>query len=243
MSSTLEGYGGTVRERILRGAAQEFAELGFDGARVDSIAGRANVGKAMVYYHIGDKACLYETVLSNSLDRARVILEQPPTPEEGPQDQLRRFVKAIVTTATEDPHFAPLLLREVAAGGVNLPVSVIAKIGSVFQAIRRVLEEGQADGEFRAFDPLTIHALIGGSVMFLSGSAALRRRLAELGAVPAETSASPAQMVEQIADLFLYGLTSQRTGERIASLGRPAAHRRTSKASRTRRTTATAKES
>ena len=52
----------TIR-RILDAAAQAFAAAGFEGARIDDIAHRAGVNKAMIYYHIGDKKALYTRVL------------------------------------------------------------------------------------------------------------------------------------------------------------------------------------
>ena len=48
--------------KILETAAQVFAAVGFEGARVDEIAKLANVNKATIYYHIGDKKVLYEKV-------------------------------------------------------------------------------------------------------------------------------------------------------------------------------------
>ena len=63
------------RSRILAAAAEVFAEKGFDGAGVDEIARRAGVNKAMLYYHVGDKAALYGAVTIEFLEimRARVI--------------------------------------------------------------------------------------------------------------------------------------------------------------------------
>ena len=43
------------RERILDAARSEFAEKGFDGARVDEIAKRADVNKALIYYYFKGK--------------------------------------------------------------------------------------------------------------------------------------------------------------------------------------------
>ena len=42
-------------ERILVAAAAEFASRGYAGARVDRIARRARVNKAMLYYHFSNK--------------------------------------------------------------------------------------------------------------------------------------------------------------------------------------------
>ena len=52
-----------TRARILAAAALEFAERGFGGARVDRIARRARVNKAMIYYHFKSKQALYRSLL------------------------------------------------------------------------------------------------------------------------------------------------------------------------------------
>ncbi|HVR42592.1 MAG TPA: helix-turn-helix domain-containing protein, partial [Thermoanaerobaculia bacterium] len=43
------------RDHILDVAAAVFAEQGFAGARIDEIARRAGVNKAMLYYRVGNK--------------------------------------------------------------------------------------------------------------------------------------------------------------------------------------------
>src|ERR671931_624754 len=50
-------------DQILAAAALEFAERGYAGARVDRIARRAAVNKAMLYYHFRSKQQLYATLL------------------------------------------------------------------------------------------------------------------------------------------------------------------------------------
>ena len=57
-------------DRILAAAAAEFAERGFAGARVDRIARRARVNKAMLYYHFKSKEGLYRTLLRQTFARA-----------------------------------------------------------------------------------------------------------------------------------------------------------------------------
>lgn len=56
----------TARRRILDAAAREFASAGFDGARVDEIARKAGVNKALIYYYFKSKeellAVLFEEI-------------------------------------------------------------------------------------------------------------------------------------------------------------------------------------
>lgn len=60
----------TAKERILRAAAQEFAEKGFDGARVDTIAKNAMVNKALIYYYYKNKEELLELLFNELIETA-----------------------------------------------------------------------------------------------------------------------------------------------------------------------------
>ena len=62
-------------DRILAAAAVEFAARGYAGARVDSIARRARVNKAMLYYHFRSKQGLYRALLRDTFGRAGKRLE------------------------------------------------------------------------------------------------------------------------------------------------------------------------
>ena len=55
------------RRRIVAAAAEVFAARGFDGARIEEIAERARINKALLYYHVGDKERLYFAVLAGCL--------------------------------------------------------------------------------------------------------------------------------------------------------------------------------
>src|ERR1700740_2176182 len=55
-----------TRTKLLDSAGQVFAERGFKAATVREICARAGVNIALVNYHFGDKAVLYEEVLKHS---------------------------------------------------------------------------------------------------------------------------------------------------------------------------------
>ncbi len=62
-----------TRLRILDAARAEFAEKGYDGARVDAIAVRAGVNKALIYYYFRSKEVLLDELLQQFLnDRAKL---------------------------------------------------------------------------------------------------------------------------------------------------------------------------
>ncbi len=64
----------TSKRRILDSAAKVFAERGYDGARVDEIAKRASVNKALIYYYFPrGKEELLEVLFQETLEAAMHI--------------------------------------------------------------------------------------------------------------------------------------------------------------------------
>ncbi len=60
-----------AREAILNAAEAVFAEHGFDGARIDSIAEEANYNKSLIFQYFGDKLGLYEQVIRRADEYTR----------------------------------------------------------------------------------------------------------------------------------------------------------------------------
>ncbi len=59
--------GRLTRERILDAAERVFSRKGFDGSRVDEIAGAAGVNKALIYYYFESKKDLLEELVGRVL--------------------------------------------------------------------------------------------------------------------------------------------------------------------------------
>jgi AcrR family transcriptional regulator len=58
-----------ARTKILKAAEYIFAEKGFDGARVDEIAKRAKVNKALLYYYFENKEKLLQELVRESISQ------------------------------------------------------------------------------------------------------------------------------------------------------------------------------
>lgn len=86
-----------TREKILNTATKIFARKGFDGARVDEIAQKAGVNKALIYYYFKSKEEILEEImkqfLEESLQRKQKLLERssPIGPEELIQSSAERI--------------------------------------------------------------------------------------------------------------------------------------------------------
>lgn len=172
-----------ARVRILAAAAEVFASIGFAGARVDEIAARAGVNKAMLYYHVGDKDKLYATVLTDTIDRVPPALLAAIANVHTPAEKLQCVLDTLASLPTHNPHFVPIMLREVASGGATLPDEMLARMAGIFRVVAEVLAEGVRQKAFRATDPLLTHVSLIGSMIFLVASQPIRARLAKVAGV------------------------------------------------------------
>jgi AcrR family transcriptional regulator len=57
-----------TREIILAAARKEFIENGLRGARMQEIADRAQINKALLHYHFRDKEGLYKAAVQSIVD-------------------------------------------------------------------------------------------------------------------------------------------------------------------------------
>jgi len=84
-----------TRERLLKAAAQLFADRGFKKVTVRDICRVARANVAAVNYHFGDKTGLYREVLQQAIETIRSTNEAARAAGEGlPADErLRQYIK------------------------------------------------------------------------------------------------------------------------------------------------------
>jgi AcrR family transcriptional regulator len=156
---------GDTHTAVFRAAAAEFAERGFEAARVDRIAQRARVNKAMLYYHFRSKEGLYLEVLRDML-RAVALRTRAIADATEPADvKLDTWIAAIVEEAAARPWFPPIMLREIASGAPHIDEATFTMMNGVFLAVRDVIVQGQQDGTFRDADPLLTYFMILPSIL------------------------------------------------------------------------------
>jgi TetR/AcrR family transcriptional regulator, fatty acid metabolism regulator protein len=135
------------RRLILDAAVRVFARKGYHSSRVGDIAAEAGVAHGLLYHYFASKEQLLETVFHESWSAlleafARVAESDEPAPE-----QLRQVAAILLRSWRRDPDLVRVLVREVGRSQ-TLPARV-DEIGSVFLAIERIVERGQAAGELR----------------------------------------------------------------------------------------------
>jgi len=161
-------------DRILAAAAVEFAARGFAGARVDRIARRARVNKAMLYYHFRSKQALYRTLLRRHFTLAAERLRAIAAGAGSPPEKLDRVVAGLAAFIGEHESFPAIMLREVAEGGAHLDRDTLLALVSVPQAFFTIVHDGVASGAFRPVHPVVAYFSTLAPVVFFLAAGRIR---------------------------------------------------------------------
>jgi AcrR family transcriptional regulator len=94
------------RNELLALGAEVFGQRPYDEVRIDEIAERAGVSRALMYHYFPDKQAFFAAVVRAESERLFEATNAPPDPEQGLFDQLRAGVMAYLRYDEEHPHGA-----------------------------------------------------------------------------------------------------------------------------------------
>ncbi len=209
-----------TRDALFAAGAELFADRGYDGVPVRTIAQKAGVNKAMINYHFGGKRKLYLAIVSATFSEIVAQVESLAGSPRPAPDLLRELVAIVGDVATRrHPHFCTMMLREVLAGGKRLEPEVVAKQVRVLAAVQRIVERGVREGAFRRVDPLLTHLSLVGSLVFFFATARFRERVLATGPFQVKPPGAAAY-VKHIQDLITHGLAAHRAGGQTQRDGR-----------------------
>lgn len=166
----------SVLERILDAATEEFGRKGFSGAKVEAIARRAEVNKAGLYYHVGNKEKLYEAVLLRLFGQVAGTLEQAAPAAADPQAGFAALTRAMADLFVRLPMLPRIMAMEMASGGATMPDAAMAEFRRIFQVTQSLLARGREAGVLRPAEPVFVHLTLVGTLVIYALSAPLRQR-------------------------------------------------------------------
>ncbi len=186
-------------DRILSAAALEFAERGFAGARVDRIARRARVNKAMLYYHFGSKQELYRTLLRRTFTLAAARMQAIAASAGSPADKVDRIIAGVAQLIHEHAFFPAIMLRDVAEGGARLDRKTLLTLAAVPLAVGGIVQDGIAKGAFRHVNPLFAYFSMLAPIVFYLAAGPIRKELGALN-LPTLLPRAPDDFVQHMQD-------------------------------------------
>ncbi len=135
----------TTKDRLIEAAGEEFAEKGFEVARVRTICERAGANVAAVNYHFGDKEQLYVQVVLEAhrcgIDADDEGLNAGGSPPEQLREFIYHFLSRVLAISHPDNWRHRVLLRELlhptSASDVLIREAIRPKFERLSQIIRR----------------------------------------------------------------------------------------------------------
>jgi TetR/AcrR family transcriptional regulator len=166
----------TTEQKILAAAKQEFCERGLDGARMQAIADRAGVNKALLHYYFRSKDKLFEIIIR---DLVKVIWEKIHNDLSGNarpaglRSVVHSLVSSYIMAFAEQPELPLILIRQLLNRDKNMPVIakyIIEAVGSGASQIYSVFEKEMKNETIKKVDPVQLMMNIMGMVLvtFLS---------------------------------------------------------------------------
>lgn len=146
-----------TENKILKAAKEVFLQKGRDGARMQEIAERAGLNKALLHYYFRSKEKLYQTVLQLTLRRFIEGFMFAGEQEESFDQFLRRFINDYIDQLVEHEHVVRFILWELQGGGqqiVEIMRAIFREHGYSQPPVLDRVRQAVAGGHIRQTDPM-----------------------------------------------------------------------------------------
>ena len=132
---------------ILAEAVRVFAESGYEGASIATVADNAGLSKQNLMYYFPTKQALYERVLDGVLDEWLERMDKLADAEQDPRDVLRAYIQAKLKFSREQPYASRVYAMEVISGaqlyGDQIQKRVVPLLRKDIEVFERWIGEGR----------------------------------------------------------------------------------------------------
>jgi len=150
----------TTKRKILYAAKKEFAEKGFDGARMSSIASIAGVNQALLHYHFDNKKNLYnyifEYFIGDSFTKFSEFIETEFNTWDMPvEEKLCAIIYLFISFNLEayDAEMNRIFAREISEGSGLLSEFIKKYVVPRIIAIENIIQDGIRKSIFEILNP------------------------------------------------------------------------------------------
>lgn len=146
--------------RILIAAEEVFAEMGYNGATIDTIAERAGLSKQNMLYYFTSKKLLYQKVLENILDiwlDSTVLLDQPG---KDPASMLENYIRKKIELSQTKANSSKIFATEIINGAPHLSEEIKTKLLTSVNNDAKLVEDWITEGKMDPIDPRHLFFII-----------------------------------------------------------------------------------
>ena len=132
-------------QAILAEAENHFAQFGFEGASLESIAAAAGISRHNLLYYFPSKEALYQRVLDDVLNQWLAGMDDLSLSND-PEAALRQYIQAKLRYSREHPDGAKVFTKEVIAGAPRYGKAIAERVGPRLKAEVRTFERWAKEG-------------------------------------------------------------------------------------------------
>lgn len=159
-----------TRAKILAAALEEFADKGREGARMQAIADRAGVNKALLHYYFRTKEDLHLAVIRDFFQHFIARLSEHPPEAAEPSTLIRHLVDSYMGMIHQTPKFPRIMMRLLLAPEGHQPLQKEIFNSPDFEKLRAYLFGQllglQKKGHLQDVDPQAAILSLLGSMLF-----------------------------------------------------------------------------
>lgn len=143
----------STEQKIFDAAHELFVQKGMDGARMQEIADRAGINKALLHYYYRSKEKLYEAVARVILGRAVPVISQLIESEQPLEAKIRNFIDFYIGVISQNPFIPLFIISEINKHPDRFFEAILPKELPKPQIFMRQVEEEIAAGRIRHIHP------------------------------------------------------------------------------------------
>ena len=136
-----------LEAEIATEAVRVFAECGYEGTSIATIAESLGMSKQNLMYYFPTKQALYERVLDDVLDEWLARMASLADPEQDPREVLRAYIQAKLKFSREHPYASRVYAMEVIGGaqlyGAQIRERVVPLVRKDIECFERWIAEGR----------------------------------------------------------------------------------------------------
>ncbi len=153
-SNQTESVNGSVRQRLLEGAAELFTQKGYAGTTVREIVAAGGVTKPVLYYYFRNKEGIYLDLMRQAFTKVDDLLHAALEDQGSATQKLLRLCDRVYSLFMENVKVARVMYSIYYGPQQGAPFFDFDAYHLRFvEAIRRLIEEGIRKGEFRKGNP------------------------------------------------------------------------------------------
>ncbi len=141
------------RKEIGEAAVRVFNRLGYTGASISAVAAELKIDRASLYYYIGSKEELFDTILREVIENNAAMASRIQASKLSPRRKMRDMIMALMSSYGASYPLIYLYIREnlshVSDNRSQWSKQMRALNREIENAIIAIVEEGYADKSFR----------------------------------------------------------------------------------------------